>query len=293
MMFYFFETQAIEAVDRAESLNETNHDNKGIAIIAMAGIFPDTNNADSFWDKVESGRFLELTDKESFGFGRIAEIDLSDPLNILGLSTESYALMGQQQKLIFKVIADAINRYNISLTVLSAKKTGVFIGAEVGIEGDNKVAYRIPIPNEVSFQLNLKGPSEVFNTFCTSVYVALHRAIQSIAAGECEQAIVGGINTISPKEFIAAREAGLYDELLSQDNKTHSFCDDAKGYTRSDGAGIIIIKPLDQAIEEGNEILATVQGTAVYHGGRGYSVEAPNAQGMKEAIKLSLSPIRH
>ena len=63
---------------------------------------------------------------------------------------------------------------------------------------EQAVAYLVP--NQLSFLLNLKGPSEMVNTYCTSGYVALHKAIQSIRAGDCEQAIVGGINVISSNE---------------------------------------------------------------------------------------------
>ena len=281
----------------AKPANEISADNEEsktteIAIIAMAGIFPDVDNAGSLWEKTSSGNCLNLNN-QALDFGRVDAIDLTPHLNILGISPETYSLMGLQQKLMFKVIAESMADYKLCRKDLSAKRTGVFIGAKVGIDEDDrsppsKVAYRIPIPNEISFHLDLKGPSEVFNTFCTSVYVALHRAIQSILSGECEQAIVGGVNVISKKEFLEATKAGLYDELLSKDNKTQSFSDDASGYTRCEGAGVIIIKPIEQSNNDKNKILAVVKGTAVYHGGRGYSVEAPNAQGMKEAIKQSV-----
>ena len=278
--------------DDKTSPDDVDKKTSEIAIIAMAGIFPSVEDTDSLWKKTQLGSLLHLNN-QALDFGRVDAIDLTTHLDILGISPETYSLMRLQQKLMFKVIAVAMVDYKLCRNELSDKRTGVFIGAKVGIDEDDrsplsKVAYRIPIPNEISFHLDLKGPSEVFNTFCTSVYVALHRAIQSILSGECEQAIVGGVNVISKKEFLEATKAGLYDELLSKDNKTQSFSDDASGYTRCEGAGVIIIKPIEQSNNDKNKILAVVKGTAVYHGGRGYSVEAPNAQGMKEAIKQSV-----
>jgi len=290
--------QNIKSVVEAESEDLSTE----IAIIAIAGIFPEVNNTDSLWDKVDSGQLSQFTtcDKKSgFAFGQINETNLSgDELSLIGISKDSYKTMNRQQQLVFKVIAQALHDYNLDAKALSSKKTGVFIGVPSLANDDEnlvyppqssgKVNYHIPLANSVSFLMNLKGPSEIINTFCTSVYVALHRAIQSINSGECEQAIVGGVNTISAAAFAKAVETGMYDQLLSENNCTQSFCDDAAGYSRAEGVGVIIIKRLDIAQKAGNSILALVKGTAVYHGGRGFSVESPNSVGMKHAIKTSL-----
>ncbi|NOT85578.1 MAG: AMP-binding protein, partial [Methylococcaceae bacterium] len=269
----------------ANPVSEVNE----IAIIAMAGIFPGAENVEGLWEKVMAGESLKLSAQNAgqhLDFGRLTNLHTA-ALDKLGITQAVFLVMDRQQQLMFKVIADAMVNFDVSSQALSKQTTGVFIAAQQTVH-DRNVPYQIPIANKLSFQLNLKGPSESVNTFCTSVYVALNRAIQSIQAGECQQAIVGGVNIIAAEEFAAAASAGLYDTILSADNQTKSFCDDASGYVRSEGAGVILLKPLSQAEQEGNNILAIVKSAAVYHGGRGYSYEAPNPQGLKATIKISI-----
>ncbi|MES2730820.1 MAG: amino acid adenylation domain-containing protein, partial [Bacteroidota bacterium] len=271
--------------------------NEDMAIVGMEGLFPGAPHAEALWNQVLSEQCPEYIDQNGnagLHFGRVKEKDLAEYMDTLGLSKEALVSMSRQQRMILGVTAEAMAKYGISRKDLSARKTGVFIGAQQTFDEDESpsgvkyydyAAYLIP--NKISFLLNLQGPSEVINTHCTSVYVALHRAIQSIHAGECEQAIVGGVNVISEREFNYTSSIG-YETLLSLDHKTRSFCEDANGFVRSEGAGVVIIKRLSQAERDSNKILAVIKGTAVYHGGRGFSMEAPSAKGIKEVIKTCL-----
>jgi len=261
-----------------------------IAIVAIAGIFPDIADIDALWQKVLDTTPLKLTPKpEQAGFAYAA---LGSPklknLPLLGLSETAYAGLDRQEQWLLQVLGDALANYQINPKSLSERVTGVFVGVrEAG--HDAVLAYRVTLAHRLSFQLNLKGPSEVVNSFCTSVYQALHQAAQSLKAGECEQAIIGAINLIEANDFAEAAKAGLYDAILSKNNQTHSFCEHAEGYVRSEGVGVLLIKPLSLALQDGNKILALVKSTASYHGGRGYSYEAPNPQGLKEVFRLGLN----
>jgi amino acid adenylation domain-containing protein len=212
----------------------------------------------------------------------------ADHLQLLGLSETTFLDLDRQEQWLLQVLGDAVAKYQIYPKSLTERVTGVFIGVkEAG--GSSGLAYRVPLAHRLSFQLNLKGPSEVINSFCTSVYQALHQAAQSLKAGECEQAIIGAINLIEADDFAEAAKAGLYDAILSKNNQTHSFCEHAEGYVRSEGVGVLLIKPLSLARQDGNKILALVKSTASYHGGRGYSYEAPNPLGLKEVFRLGLN----
>ncbi|MGY0034805.1 beta-ketoacyl synthase N-terminal-like domain-containing protein [Pedobacter sp. NJ-S-72] len=189
-----------------------------------------------------------------------------------------------------------MNDHAISLSALSSQVTGVFIASSPDhpVDGDFPVKpYQITLSNALSFRLNLQGPSEQVNTFCTSVYVALHRAVQSIRSGEITHAIVGGINLIEDGVFKKAAMAGLYDDLLSPGNSTKSFCQHADGFVRTEGLGLFILKPLPLAVSDGNKILALVRGTAVHHGGSGFSIEAPNVKGMKFVMERCIQDFRN
>jgi|GEM_PF-865664 len=261
-----------------------------VAIVGLAGLFPGADNAELLWEKVMAGECLQpdpYVPAVAFGYGRIDE---SSPPEDIGTND----LADRQLQLLSQLIAQLQNEYEITGRMLSETMTGVFIAAQsfvdrLGCCDNGGQPYRVPIANQLSFQFDLKGPSEVINTFCTSVHVALHRAVQSIRSGECEQAIVGAVNLIDADEFASMAMHGLYDQLLSSRNRTRSFSEEADGFVRSEGAGVIIIKPLQQALADGNRILAIIKGSAVHHGGRGYSLEAPNVQGLRHAITASIA----
>lgn len=250
-----------------------------VAIIGLAGVFAGADDAESLWQKAMSGECLQLhpySPELAFGYGRIDDIG-------------TISLADRQAQLLSRLIVQVQREYLIRERMLSVPMTGVFIAAQsfdynADSSADGSQPYRVPIANQLSFQFDLQGPSEVINTFCTSVHVALHRAVQSIRAGECEQAVVGAVNLIDAEQFESAARHGLYNQLLSRHNRTRSFGEEADGFVRSEGAGIAIIKPLQQALADGNRILALIKGSAVHHGGRGYSLEAPNVQGLKHAI---------
>ncbi len=255
-----------------------------IAIIGLAGIFPEVLNSESLWQKALAGDCLQLspsTPNIAFAYGAIPT------------TCSAEAPIDRQLPLLCELIAQLQTDYQISNTQLSTPLTGVFIAAQSlsppqGQCADDAQPYRVPIANQLSFQFDLKGPSEGINTFCTSVHVALHRAVQSIRSGECEQAMVAAVNLIDATEFTALAQHGGYDQLLSQQNLTRSFSEEADGFVRSEGAGVVIIKPLARALADNNRILALVKSSAVHHGGRGYSLEAPNVQGLKHAITASI-----
>ena len=255
-----------------------------IAIVALTGCFPGASDPEALWQKAVTGDYLEpvaCSPSLPFQYGRIGDSD-SNP------DTD------RPMQLLSGLISQAQREYQISESMLSNSLTGVFIAAQSRENRSNSgaaghSAYRVPIANELSFRFDLKGPSEVINTFCTSVHVALHRAVQSIRSGECEQALVGAVNLINAEAFASAAQDGVYQNLLSDCNRTHSFGEAADGFVRSEGAGIVIIKPLAQALADGNRILSIIKSTAVHHGGRGYSLEAPNVHGLKHAITTCIA----
>jgi len=183
-----------------------------------------------------------------------------------------------------------MDRMGLQAKSIRGTKTGVFLGLQQDFapkETGNGLAYLIP--NKLSFLLNLKGPSEMVNTYCSSVYVAVHRAIQSIKNGECEQAIVGGANIINPSYATYEFGSNQTFDILSANHTTKSFDEKANGFVRSEGAGILLLKPLKKAEADGDNILGIIKGSYVHHGGKNLAFEAPSAKGIKETIKGCLS----
>lgn len=189
--------------------------------------------------------------------------------------------MGPEQFLLLMHTWKAMEDAGLTNKALSSRPTGVFIAAS-NSDPNNGTAIPSIIPNRISYALNLQGPSEYYEAACTSTLVALHRAVQSIRHNECEQAVVGAANILqSPKGFIGFDSMGY----LSKNGRAKSFQKDADGFVRSEGAGVIIIKPLEAAIDDGDHIHMVIKGTGVSHGGKGMSLHAPNPAGMKAAMK--------
>lgn len=270
----------------AEPIRRSLETSGPIAVIAMEGVFPEAGNATRFWERIDQSLTLDLLQTDRMYYGKIEDPECS-PENPLKLSPADLNALDRPALILLALLEQSMERYNLSGKDLINTETGVFVAADRKGASSDK-AWQLPLANVFSYYLNMRGPSETINTFCTSVYSALHRAVQSLQMGECTQAVVAGINLIDEDEFRYAENKGLYQDLLSRDNRTRSFCEGANGFVRSEGAGILLLKPLAKAEQDRNTILAVIKGSAVHHGGRGYSPEAPNIYGIRETIQKCL-----
>lgn len=144
------------------------------------------------------------------------------------------------------------------------------------------------IANRISYYCNLHGPSMSIDTMCSSSLTAIHLACQSLKQGECEVAIAGGVNvSIHQHKYVMLSQG----KFASAKGRCASFGEGGDGYVPGEGVGAIILKPLDKAVQDGDNIYAVIKGTAVNHGGKtnGYTVPNPNAQSslIDSAIKAS------
>ncbi|WP_345027411.1 amino acid adenylation domain-containing protein [Flavivirga jejuensis] len=261
-----------------------------VAIIGMGGRFSSASTEEELWDKTISNSQLKVDGLNAeVSYGKLADLEYESVCATLNLSEFDLSMMSFQERLIFEELTKSMLKYGVKKEDLSSKPTGVFLAAQQQIykggTGDSFSLVHL-IPNKISYHLNLKGPSEFVNTACTSSYVAIHRAIQSMASGECEQAIIGGINVISPEEM--SIEISEFNEVFSKKGYTLSFGDNADGYVRSEGVGVLIIKLLEHAKKENNQVLGVIKGSSVFHGGKGFSFDAPNPKGLKNVIEKSL-----
>ncbi|AZJ44587.1 beta-ketoacyl synthase N-terminal-like domain-containing protein [Bacillus velezensis] len=269
---------------------------QGIAIIGMSAQFPQSPDIQSFWEHIVNGdhciteipadrwdwrRYAGDENDTSLRWGGFIDgVGEFDPL-FFGISPKEASQMGPEQFLLLMHTWKAMEDAGLTNKALSSRPTGVFVAAG-NSDPNNGTAIPSIIPNRISYALNLQGPSEYYEAACTSTLVALHRAVQSIRHKECEQAVVGAANILqSPKGFIGFDSMGY----LSKNGRAKSFQKDADGFVRSEGAGVIIIKPLEAAIEDGDHIHMVIKGTGVSHGGKGMSLHAPNPAGMKAAMK--------
>ncbi|UUO01999.1 type I polyketide synthase [Mycolicibacterium novocastrense] len=141
------------------------------------------------------------------------------------------------------------------------------------------------LANRISFAFDFRGPSMTIDTACSSSLVAVHLAAQSIWNGESQLALAGGVNImIGPNTAIAESKSGF----LSPDGRCKAFDQSADGYARGEGGAVVVIKPLERALCDGDEIYAQILGTAVSQDGRTDGITVPRAQAQAAAITSAL-----
>ncbi|XBG32951.1 polyketide synthase [Pseudomonas sp. 13.2] len=136
--------------------------------------------------------------------------------------------------------------------------------------------------NRLSFFYDLRGPSMAIDTACSSSLVAFHQACQAILSGDVDQAVTGGISLhMHPFGFMIFAKA----TMLSRTGRCQSFDENGDGYARSEGGGLFLLKDYDQAVADGNTILAVVAASAVNTDGRKSSLTLPNAEAQAALLK--------
>jgi acyl transferase domain-containing protein/enoyl-CoA hydratase/carnithine racemase/acyl carrier protein len=194
--------------------------------------------------------------------------------------------MDPQQRILLELCWQAIEHAGHAPDSLAGSATGVFIGASGS--DYTRLLDRIDAPvdahygtgssmavlaNRISYFCDLNGPSLVLDTACSSSLVAVHEAVQSIQSGESSQALVGGINLIlHPANGIAYHKAGM----LADDGFCKTFDRRANGYVRSEGAVVLLLRPLSAAVADGDSIYAVIRGSACNHGGQASGLTVPN-----------------
>ncbi|WP_371627362.1 thioesterase domain-containing protein [Streptomyces sp. NBC_01116] len=270
----------------------------GMAVVGMAARFPGADDVDAFWRIVEQGRrciTVPPHDRADWaGHGEEAAalrggfldgVHEFDPLFFRMSMTEARQVT-PELRLLLMTAWNAVEDAGYRPAELRKRPTGVFVAttqSEYRPAAMGLMSLPSPsmVPNRISYLLDLNGPSEQCDTTCSSSFVALHRAIRSIRDGECEQALVGGVNLVmSPAGFGGMLAAGM----LSPRGDVRPFQQGADGTARSEGVAAVLIKPLSRAIEDGDFVHCVVRGTGVAHGGRGVSFTAPNIRGMKAAV---------
>ncbi|WP_299535812.1 beta-ketoacyl synthase N-terminal-like domain-containing protein [uncultured Streptomyces sp.] len=269
-----------------------------MAIVGMSARFPGADDTDEFWRVVEEGRRCITAPPQkradwachgdeaaALRGGFLDGAHEFDPLFFRMSMTEARQVT-PELRLLLMTSWNAVEDAGYRPAELRKRPTGVFVAttqSEYRPAATDLMSLPSPamVPNRISYLLDLNGPSEQSDTTCSSSFVALHRAIRSIRDGECEQALVGGVNLVmSPAGFDGMRAAGM----LSPSGDVRPFQQGADGTARSEGVAAVLIKPLRRAIEDGDFVHCVVRGTGVAHGGRGVSFTAPNIKGMKAAV---------
>ncbi|KAK6170827.1 hypothetical protein SNE40_019127 [Patella caerulea] len=267
-----------------------------VAIIGVGCLFPGADNVNEFWRVLRNGENhvkevppdrwnLEAfydSDPDVPGKTHVRQAGFVDgydkwDFKVYGVNEFEARKMDPQHKFVLDSTFMALENAGISKQQISGSKTGVYIGmfgsdygnifSTIAEESDNYTLTGTSnsiVAARVSYVFNLTGPSMVIDTACSSSLVSIHLACQALRSGECDMAIAGGVNSLmKPDIFIQLSKAGM----VSPTGKCQAFSENADGYARGEGCGIIILKPLEKALNDNDPIWATIV-TAVNHDGQ-------------------------
>ncbi|MFI8403968.1 SDR family NAD(P)-dependent oxidoreductase [Streptomyces sp. NPDC085463] len=279
-----------------------------IAVIGLACRMPGAPDPEAFWRLLREGRSAVRDVPEdragpASGPGSVTElagghpgiryggyledIDGFDPA-FFGISPREATAMDPQQRLVLELAWEALEHAGVLPAALRSTATGVFVGsladeyaALARRTGPGRHTLtgttRGILANRASYALGLRGPSIAVDTAQSSSLVAVHLACESLRRGESRLALAGGVNLIvDPASTAAVARFGG----LSPDGHCYTFDRRANGYVRGEGAGLVLLKPLDAALADGDRVHAVLLGSAVNNDGTtdGLTVPSPEAQ---------------
>jgi amino acid adenylation domain-containing protein/non-ribosomal peptide synthase protein (TIGR01720 family) len=301
--------------------NESRNSDLHIAIVGMAVRIPGATTPEAFWRNLDGGvESISVFSKEellasSLEAGLIsmpnyvaARAILPDIENFdagfFGMTPREAALLDPQQRLLLECAQEALDASGCAQDA-EARPCGVFAG--VGMNGyllnnlwpnrglfDSTGGFQVMLGNDkdfcatrISYKLNLRGPSLTVQTACSSSLTAVHLACQSLLQGECDLALAGGSAAFVPQKSGYLHEPGM---ILSPDGHCRPFDAGAAGTVAGNGAAMVVLKRLGDAIESGDNIKAVILGSAVNNDGAvkiGYT--APSEEGQRAVIAEALA----
>ncbi len=296
-----------------------------IAIIGMACRFPGAATIDQFWQNLLAGTesITQFTDDELIASGvhpswlsdrnyvRVGgvldDIDRFDA-TLFGYSPREAISMDPQQRLMLEITWECLEHAGYP-PLDCREKIGVFAGSRyseylqnildpVDISGLNENSivsnWLTAINNDkdilvtrLAHDLHLRGPAIAVQTACSTSLVAVHLACQSLRHDECEMALVGGVCMRAPQKVGYQYNEGM---IFSPDGHTRSFDANAQGTIFSSGAGMVLLKPLERALRDGDHVEAVIKASAINNdgGAAGLGITAPSVIGQTAVVLEAL-----
>ncbi len=286
-------------------------DSNKIAIIGLSCCFPGAAGPEEFGNlllqgsdairRVPGNRWQISDGDDTRGLewgGFIDSIFDFDP-GFFRISPREAREMDPQQRLLLRLAWQVFERAAIAPDKLSGSQTGVFVGISTTDFANLRSAEKIPVnqyvgtgnahcaaANRLSYILGLRGPSLAVDTACSSSLVAIHLACRSIRSGESDMALAGGVNVMlspEPNRIFAAAN------LMAANGRCKTFSDEADGYVRSEGCGLLLLKRLDTALADNDTILGVIAGSAINQDGPSNGFTAPSREAQSSVIVDALT----
>lgn len=299
-------------------MSQTNGSLEGIAIIGMAGRFPQAANLEVFWDNLRHGRegISFFTDQELEAAGVVFPKD--DPnyvkargllegaelfdASFFGISPKEAEIMDPQHRVFLECAWEALEHAGCDpereeglIGVFASQSMNTYLPANLAAHpglAELVGGYQLMLANDkdylptrVSYKLNLRGPSLNVQTGCSSSLVAVCLACQHLLTYQCDLALAGGVSITCPrKQGYRYQEGGI----LSPDGHCRAFDAKAGGTVAGEGAGLVVLKRLSQAAADGDQIYAVIKGFALNNdGSQKAGFTAPSEDGQAECIALA------
>ncbi|MHA6848274.1 type I polyketide synthase [Ralstonia syzygii] len=291
-----------------------------IAIIGMSCRLPGAASLDAFWHLLEQGEHGiglipkarwdadalfdtngKLPGKSNSRFGGfIDDVERFDA-QFFGISPREAVQMDPQQRILLELFHEAMEDAGLTAGQLGGSDSSVYVGVmsndylrhqteddyrRIDTHTGGGVGFAM-VANRISYQFDLRGPSMAIDTACSSSLTAAFHACQSIWTGQSRIAFAAGVNLMLDPTFdIFYAKAGL----LAPDGKCKTLSAQADGIGRGEGAGVVVLKSLGDALADGDRIHAVIRGGAVNHDGRSNGIAAPNRWAQEALLR---SATRH
>lgn len=287
---------------------------KGYAIVGIGCRFPGgINSLDNLWKVLSSGMDVVTSiPEERFDLGRYWHPDRKAPgrtcttsagivgdltsfdASFFGMSPKEAEALDPQQRMMLEMAWEAFEDAGIPPSSAAGTKTAVYVGAastDMGMIRSDDLAVTGPygmtgtslsiIANRLSYFFDLHGPSMTIDTACSSSLVALNEACRAMENEGLPMALVGGVNVLlSPMPFVGFSKA----HMLSEEGRCKVFDAKGDGYVRSEGGAVVLLKPLEDALRDGDAVHAVVRATGVNSDGRTAGIALPNGEAQAKLL---------
>lgn len=284
-----------------------------IAVVGMACRMPQADNLEAFWQNLidekncvtdipaQRWNWQDVYSSDASAQGKtnsrwggfINGIDEFDPL-FFNISASEAKFMAPEQRILLQACWHAIENAGYAEHDFYGRTAGVFIGARpadymerlqaAGITPDaftllgNDSAI---LAARIAYYMNLKGPVITVDTACSSSAVAIHMACESLRRGESEIALAGGVSLVTTaSQYIVNTKAGM----VSPDGSCKTFDQAANGFVQGEGCGVLVLKPLEQALADNDRVYAVIHASGINQDGKTNGITAPNGEAQTQLI---------
>ncbi|EFL30367.1 polyketide synthase [Streptomyces viridochromogenes DSM 40736] len=292
--------------EHAPAVDRHSGDNEPIAVVGLACRLPGADGPAAFWELLGGTSAITDVPRDRWGAGEPSAVRRGGFLDdvagfdasFFAVSPREAAAMDPQQRLVLELVWEALEDAGILPASLRSTRTSVFVGTlrddytnllyQRGTDAIGQHTMtgvnRGVIANRVSYHLGLHGPSLTVDAAQSSSLVAVHLACESLRSGESTTAIAAGVNlNLLAENTVTEQRFGA----LSPDGVTYTFDARANGFVPGEGGGVVLLKPLRQAVADGDRVYGVIRGSAVNNDGATDGLTVPSRAAQEEVLRTA------